>query len=72
MSAPTTTTTSTARLDFSGLLRSEVIKARGLRSIQWLLALVLAVPVATAVLDALTADTAGATHDEVAKRPCPR
>ncbi len=63
----TTTTTTTARLDFSGLLRSEVIKARGLRSIQWLLALVLALPVATAVLDALTADTAGGTHDEVAE-----
>ena len=63
----TTTTTTTARLDFSGLLRSEVIKARGLRSVQWLLALVLALPVATAVLSVLTADTAGGTHEQVAE-----
>ena len=39
----TTTTTPTARLDFGGLLRSEIIKARGLRSIQWLVGLVLVV-----------------------------
>lgn len=61
----TTETTVARRLDFAGLLRSEVIKARGLRSIQWLLALIVALPIVIAVLSALTTDVTGATHDEL-------
>ncbi|WP_217617128.1 ABC transporter permease [Cellulomonas sp. GbtcB1] len=53
------------RLDFSGLLRSEVIKARGLRSTRWLLVFATVLPVVIAVLTALTADITGATHDDL-------
>ena len=61
----TTDTTAAGRLDFAGLLRSEAIKARGLRSLTWLLVLVVGLPVVIAVLSALTADVTGATHEEL-------
>jgi ABC-2 type transport system permease protein len=61
----TTAETPTARLDFGGLLRSEVIKARGLRSTRWLLLLVVALPILIAVASALSKDMAGASHEEL-------
>ncbi|WP_454049876.1 hypothetical protein [Cellulomonas sp. Marseille-Q8402] len=61
----TTTTESRVRLDFGGLLRAEVIKARGLRSTRWLLALVVLLPVVIAAIVAASTDTAGAAHADL-------
>lgn len=65
MTATTGTTESRARLDFSGLLHAEAIKARGLRSTRWLLALVVVLPVVIAAIVAATTDTSGAAHADL-------
>lgn len=41
---------STLRLSFAGLVRSEVLKARGLRSIRWLLVIAAALPVLSSLI----------------------
>lgn len=52
--SPAPPPTSAPRLGFGGLVASESLKARGLRSTWWLLSLALLVPVLVAVITALT------------------